>query len=153
MKKPNEELGDLEYLTPIEGHQLSELGDVTDEPQFNFIGVGNETILEQETPGFNPIVEEFEQEVIASMGNAMDTQVKITASNLEVQPIEPPGNVKMRDVNQLEQSADYLAAYQPPTEKLPSDSNELGATPRSSSALERLRQISGNLKDTKFGYG
>ena len=114
-------------------------------------------VIDEETssPQFTSELDEKDVEsmVIPQMGLAQTAKISADAAALEVQPPDEPGKVVQRTDGELQQAAANLAGYQPQTEKLPSNSNGLGATPRPSQALNRIKTLAGELKNTRFGFG
>mgnify|MGYP003126098297 CR=1 FL=1 len=110
---------------------------------------------ENSSPQFSSELGEKDVEsmVIPQMGLAQTAKIAAEASALEVQPPDGSGKIVQRTDGELQQAAANLAGYQPQTEKLPSNSNGLGATPRPSQALNRIKTIAGELKNTRFGFG
>jgi hypothetical protein len=114
-------------------------------------------VVDEETssPQFTSELEEkdIESMVIPQMGLAQTAKIAADAAALEVQPPDGSGKIVQRTDGELQQAAANLAGYQPETEKLPANSDGLGATPRPSQALNRIKTLAGELKNTRFGFG
>jgi hypothetical protein len=106
-------------------------------------------------PPFNSELDEqsVESMVIPQMGLAQTAKISADAAALEVQPPDESGGIIQRTDGELKQGAAHLSGYQPTTEQLPSSPDGLGATPQPSQALNRIRDLSGDFKSTRYGFG
>ena len=106
-------------------------------------------------PTFSSELDEqsVESMVIPQMGLAQTARISADAAALEVQPPDESGGIIQRTDGELKQGAAHLSGYQPTTEQLPSSPDGLGATPQPSQALNKIRDLSGDFKSTRYGFG
>jgi len=148
-------------LTAAEDQTISinALGDMSydDVDRTDLFSTTENYVVDEETssPQFTSELEEkdIESMVIPQMGLAQTAKIAADAAALEVQPPDGSGKIVQRTDGELQQAAANLAGYQPETEKLPANSDGLGATPRPSQALNRIKTLAGELKNTRFGFG